>query len=99
MRRSGKKLSELKDVMTRYPQAMVNIKVTNEAKVAFYTDSKVKKLIRETEREIGDGGRLLIRPSGTEPLIRVMAEGVDYDTTLAIVERTAAELDEILKAY
>jgi phosphoglucosamine mutase len=99
MRRSGKKLSELKSVMTRYPQAMVNIRVTNEAKVAFYTDSKVKKLLRETEREIGDGGRLVIRPSGTEPLIRVMAEGEDYERTLAIVERTAAELEALLSAY
>lgn len=99
MRRSGKKLSELKSVMTRYPQAMVNIRVTNEAKVAFYTDSKVKKLLRETEREIGDGGRLVIRPSGTEPLIRVMAEGEDYERTLAIVERTAKELENLLSAY
>lgn len=99
MRRSGKKLSELKSVMTRYPQAMVNIKVTNEAKVAFYTDSKVKRLLRATEREIGDGGRLVIRPSGTEPLIRVMAEGEDYERTLGIVEKTAAELETILAAY
>lgn len=99
MRRSGKKLSELKEVMVRYPQAMVNIRVTNEAKVAFYTDSKVKKLLRETEREIGDGGRLVIRPSGTEPLIRVMAEGEDYERTLAIVEKTAKELEGLLSAY
>ena len=99
MRRSGQKLSELKNIMTRYPQAMVNIKVTNEAKVAFYTDNKVKALIRDTNKEIGDGGRLVIRPSGTEPLIRVMAEGEDYDTTLAIVEKTARELEEILKVY
>ena len=99
MRRSGEKLSELASVMTKYPQAMVNIKITNEAKVAFYTDSKVKKLIRDTEREIGSGGRLLIRPSGTEPLIRVMAEGEDYDTTLAIVKKTAEELERLLSAY
>ncbi len=99
MRRSGKKLSELKGVMTRYPQAMVNIRVTNEAKVAFYTDSKVKRLLRDTEREIGDGGRLVIRPSGTEPLIRVMAEGEDYERTLGIVEKTAAELETLLAAY
>ncbi len=99
MRRSGEKLSELKNIMTRYPQAMVNIRVTNEAKVAFYTDSKVKKLLKDTEREIGDGGRLVIRPSGTEPLIRVMAEGEDYEKTLSIVERTARELEQLLSAY
>ena len=99
MRRSGRKLSELKQVMVRYPQAMVNIKVTNEAKVAFYTDSKVKRLLRATEKEIGDGGRLVIRPSGTEPLIRVMAEGEDYDTTLAIVEKCARELESLLSVY
>lgn len=99
MRRSQKKLSELKGVMTRYPQAMVNIKITNEAKVAFYTDAKVKKLIRDTEREIGGGGRLLIRPSGTEPLIRVMAEGEDLDKTTAIVNKTAEALKELLSTY
>ena len=99
MRRSGKKLSELKEVMVRYPQAMVNIRVTNEAKVAFYTDSKVKKLLKATECEIGDGGRLVIRPSGTEPLIRVMAEGEDYDTTLSIVEKCARELESLLSVY
>ena len=99
MRRSGRKLSELKDVMTKYPQAMVNIRVTNEAKVAFYTDSKVKKLLRDTEREIGGGGRLVIRPSGTEPLIRVMAEGEEYERILAIVERAARELENLLSAY
>ncbi len=99
MRRCGMKLSELKTIMHRYPQAMVNIKVSNEAKVAFYTDSAAKKLVRATEKQIGKTGRLLIRPSGTEPLIRVMAEGVDYDSTLAIVKDTAAALEEILKAY
>ena len=99
MRRCGEKLSELKKVMTRYPQAMVNIKISNEAKVAFYTDSNAKKLIKKTEKAIGEKGRLLIRPSGTEPLIRVMAEGEDYDTTLQIVKETAKELEDILKAY
>ncbi len=99
MRRSGKKLSELKSVMTRYPQAMVNINVSNEAKVAFYTDSAAKKLVRATEKRIGESGRLLIRPSGTEPLIRVMAEGVDYDSTLSIVKETAEALEKILKVY
>ncbi len=99
MRRSQKKLSELKNVMTRYPQAMVNITVTNEAKVAFYTDAKVKKLIRETEKAIGKSGRLVIRPSGTEPLIRVMAEGEEYEATLEIVKKTAEALEELLKTY
>ncbi len=99
MRRSGKKLSELKSVMVRYPQAMVNIKVTNEAKVAFYTDHKVKKLIKDTSEKIGESGRLLIRPSGTEPLIRVMAEGKDYDSTLEIVKDTARELESLLSTY
>ncbi len=99
MRRCERKLSELKGVMTRYPQAMVNIAVSNEAKFAFYTDASAKKLIRAAEKKIGESGRLLVRPSGTEPAIRVMAEGVDYDSTRALVEETAAALEEILKSY
>ncbi len=99
MRRCKMKLSELSSVMTRYPQAMVNIKVSNEAKLAFYTDAAAKKLVRATEKKIGEHGRLLIRPSGTEPLIRVMAEGMDYDSTYALVKETAEALEEILKAY
>ncbi len=99
MRRCKGKLSELGKIMHRYPQAMVNIHVSKEAKLAFYTDSRVKELIRSVEKEIGERGRLLIRPSGTEPMIRVMAEGEDYESTLDIVNDTARQLEEILAAY
>ena len=77
MRRSKMKLSELASVMTRYPQTTINIKVSGEAKVLFYTDSRINDSIETAKKTLGSDGRIVVRPSGTEPLIRVMAEGSD----------------------
>ena len=99
MKKENKPLSRLSSVMRRYPQHMVNLKVSPEGKIAFYTDRDIKDIIRETEKEIGDGGRLVIRPSGTEPLIRVMMEGDDEEKVRALTEKTAARIAEKLAAY
>ena len=77
MRRTGKRLSELNCVMTKYPQTMINITVSPEGKLRFYTDSEVRRVIEEAKAMLGKSGRVVVRPSGTEPLIRVMAEGED----------------------
>ncbi|MBE6952476.1 MAG: phosphoglucosamine mutase [Ruminococcaceae bacterium] len=93
MRRKGAKLSELARVMTKYPQTMVNVKVRPESKVLFYTDRAVKDAIDEAKRTLGADGRIVVRPSGTEPLIRVMAEGQD----VAEIERIAAEVAGVIE--
>ncbi len=93
MRRKGAKLSELARVMTKYPQTMVNVKVRPESKVLFYTDRAVKDAIDEAKRALGADGRVVVRPSGTEPLIRVMAEGQD----VAEIERIAAEVAGVIE--
>lgn len=86
---SGKKVSELRDEITIYPQVLVNARVKNENKKIYSDDSEIKEKIADIESKIGDTGRVLIRPSGTEPLVRVMLEGEDteelteYATSLA----------------
>ncbi|MBR2388711.1 MAG: phosphoglucosamine mutase [Clostridia bacterium] len=68
-------LSSLASVMTRYPQISVNIKTTPEGKLAFYTDRSIDETVLAAKEKLGDNGRIVVRPSGTEPLIRVMVEG------------------------
>ncbi len=93
---SGKKASELKSVMTTYPQVMVNIDATPEMK-SHLSDPEVKSFIDiETERLSGDG-RILVRPSGTEPLVRIMIEGRDRRLIDELVHECADTLAMMLK--
>ena len=77
MKEKGKSLSELAGLMTKYPQLLVNVRVLTKA--GWETNTAIQDVIREAEEELGSNGRILVRPSGTEPLIRVMAEGPDQD--------------------
>ncbi len=99
IKRSGKKLSELKKVMTKYPQFIVNIRTTDAAKLAFYTDDDIKAILEDGKNKLGDTGRLVVRPSGTEPLIRVMTEGEDEKFTEAIAKQVAERIEDKLKQY
>lgn len=99
IKRSGKTLHELKGVMTKFPQFIVNIRTTDAAKLAFYTDDDIKTILEEGEAKLGSSGRLLVRPSGTEPLIRVMTEGEDEAFTEAIAKQVAELIEEKLKQY
>lgn len=96
MYRESEKLSVLASVMKKYPQVMVNVKVSPEGKINFYTDSKVKRAIEKAKESLGDTGRVVVRVSGTEPLIRVMAEGENTDEITEIVNTAAAEIKEAL---
>ena len=77
MKEKGKSLSELAGLMTKYPQLLVNVRVLT--KVGWETNTAIQDVIREAEEELGANGRILVRPSGTEPLIRVMAEGPEQE--------------------
>ncbi|MCM3341590.1 phosphoglucosamine mutase [Paenibacillus sp. MER TA 81-3] len=84
---SGKTLGEAKSLMRKYPQVLVNVRVGDKSK---YKDNAViEEVIASVEQELGDNGRVLVRPSGTESLIRVMAEGPDADVIEAYVKRIA----------
>lgn len=72
MKETGKTIEELREGLVIYPQLLVNVKVTDKTKVM--EDPEVKKAVEEVDEELHGNGRVLVRPSGTEPLLRVMAE-------------------------
>lgn len=94
--RRGAKLSSLATLMTRYPQVMVNVGVSAEGKLRFYTDDKVKESIDKAKKKLGENGRVVVRPSGTEPLLRVMIEGEDPDYISALANSVADVIRERL---
>lgn len=79
MKKSEEKLSSLAKVMTVYPQVLRNAKIKNENKQAYLKDKQIMSEINRIENLFHGEGRVLIRPSGTEPLVRVMIEGKDFD--------------------
>lgn len=91
---TGKPLSELAAVVTRMPQVLVNVRVANERKNRLLDDLRIRAHVAELEKELGGKGRLLVRPSGTEALVRVMIEGPD-DT---VIRRQAKELADAIEA-
>ncbi|MDT0125677.1 phosphoglucosamine mutase [Paenibacillus sp. RRE4] len=83
----GKKLSELKAIMTQYPQVLVNVRVEDKSK--YEGNVAIGEAIAAVEEKLGDNGRVLVRASGTESLIRVMAEGPDKDELEQFVSQIA----------
>jgi phosphoglucosamine mutase len=96
LRREGRPLSELARVMTRYPQVSRNIPVTQAGKLAFYTDAAIKKAVDDGKAALGEDGRMVVRVSGTEPLVRVMAEGKDISEIDALADSIAALIGDRL---
>lgn len=92
--KSGKNASELSDEIKIYPQVLVNAKVTNENKKRYTEDEEVVKAFNEVSAKLGDTGRLLVRPSGTEPLVRVMIEGEDTESITEMAEELADMLSK-----
>lgn len=87
---SGMSLSALKSGMEKYPQELINVRV-GASKFPLEVD-EVKLAIAEAEQALGDEGRILIRKSGTEPLIRVMTEGKEGDKIRAIAKQVAEKV-------
>ena len=93
----NKNASELGSLVKKYPQTLVNAKVNSEKKYDYEKDAEIKKAINELEKEFAGNGRVLIRPSGTEPLVRVMIEGEDQNYISQKANEIAKLIEEKLK--
>jgi len=90
LHKSGKKSSELAAMCARYPQILVNVQIkSKEKQAAIMADPALQDAIRAVEEELGETGRVLVRPSGTEPLLRVMVEAKEQSTAAAKAEGLA----------
>ena len=89
---TGKRLSELSGIMEVLPQALVNAKVPNHKKEHYMDYAEIADAVKELEGKFNGEGRVLIRPSGTEPMVRVMIEGKDQD----VIEREAQKLAKLI---
>lgn len=89
---SGEKPSALADEVTIYPQVLKNAKIKNENKKKYMTDPEISSEIKRLEEIMAGEGRVLIRPSGTEPLVRVMIEGKDIEQITKLAENLASLL-------
>ncbi|MDD7344868.1 MAG: phosphoglucosamine mutase [Ruminococcus sp.] len=96
LKHTGKKISELASEMQVYPQVLINVRVSNFGKARLDKDEEVQLAIREASEELGDTGRVLVRVSGTEPLVRVMLEGEDYNQIKSLAESIAKVIEERL---
>ena len=89
----GKKSSELGNLVQKYPQVLINAKVDSNKKYDYEKNSEIKSAIEKVEKEFSGNGRVLIRPSGTEPLVRVMIEGKD----IKVIEKRAREIADLIE--
>ena len=94
MAKPGLKLSELAAVMKKYPQVLVNVRASQQVKDFLPENRPVQQAIADCAAQLGDRGRVLVRPSGTEPLIRVMVEGEDIEEITELAGRIAAKIEE-----
>ncbi|RUS45145.1 phosphoglucosamine mutase [Cohnella sp. AR92] len=94
LKASGSKLSELKSVMRKYPQVLVNVRVQDKSR--YPGNAAILEAVATAEEALGDNGRVLVRPSGTEALIRVMAEGPDRDEIVEHAENIASVIRQEL---
>ena len=93
LKRRQAKLSSLATLMTRYPQVLVNVEVAADGKERFGTDQTVQAAVEKAKTALGNDGRMIVRPSGTEPLLRVMVEGKDTK----LIKKLADSVAEVLK--
>jgi len=92
---SGKKLSELTSIVETYPQILINVAGVDKTKVD--TDSELQSLVKQAASELGDSGRVLLRASGTESLVRVMVEAREMGDAKGWAERIAVVVEQRLK--
>lgn len=98
MKNSGKSFSELASVMNKFPQVLVNVKASNEQKEIYLNSLEIEDYIHQKEKLLGENGRILVRCSGTEPIIRVMIEGKNKNLIKEISNEIAEKIVEVVCA-
>lgn len=93
MKKTGRTLSSLASEMDTLPQVLINAKINKDKRTVYLEDQEILALIDSVEKSLHGEGRVLIRPSGTEPLVRVMLEGKDYD----YIEEKAIEIAKLIE--
>lgn len=94
--KSGKTLGELAEIMTVYPQVLINVKVTPEGKKKYNNDEYIISAVQQAEMDLHGDGRVLVRVSGTEPLVRVMLEGKEIEKITELGNKIANVVKERL---
>ncbi|KAA1190036.1 phosphoglucosamine mutase [Pseudohalioglobus sediminis] len=94
VRESGETLAALRAGMTKYPQTMINVRMAGKVNLEDYP--QVAEAVARVEQELGSRGRVLLRPSGTEPVVRVMVEGEDEAEVHTLCQRLAADVERCL---
>lgn len=94
--RTGRSLRELREGMQKYPQRLINVRLEKRVDLAAYP--AIGEAVAEVEAMLGDQGRVLLRPSGTEPLVRVMVEGRDRSQVYPLAEQLAERVRSVLEA-
>ena len=79
-------------LMTKLPQVLYNVKIKNDAKEKITKDTELLAILEDTKKILGERGRVLLRPSGTEPLYRVMLEGEDAEKIAKLGQKIVAHL-------
>jgi phosphoglucosamine mutase len=92
---SGSTLHDLKQGMTKLPQQMINVRL--EKRVSIEGVESIEQAVAEAEQILGSDGRILLRPSGTEPVVRVMVEGVDEQLVGEVCQQVADKVEKALK--
>ena len=92
MKQSGQTLSELVSGMPKYPQTMINVRTESQADPG--SSPEIREAVAAAESELADTGRIVLRASGTEPVIRVMVEGQDEKKVVSVAEKLAAVVAE-----
>lgn len=92
--KTKKSLEELASVMEVFPQVLVNVRVENHEKVIIFTDEEIKEHIQKCSEKLGTEGRVMVRPSGTEPLVRVMLEGKNIEE----IQQMAEEIAQVIRS-
>ncbi len=96
LKESGRKCSEIAAEVVPWPQVMINVKVPNDQKATLQEKPEIKADIEATAAELGDNGRILVRPSGTEALVRVMVEGKDSAQVDTLAKRVAKTIESVV---